>query len=54
MLSGTGTPGDIELIQDLGETMKMTSLCALGGLAPLPVLTALQYFGREFTKKMKS
>ena len=49
--AGVATPDDIALLQELGETMKSTSLCALGGLAPEPVRTALQYFPDEFRKK---
>jgi formate dehydrogenase iron-sulfur subunit len=48
---GHGTPEDLETLKDLSDTMKMTSLCALGGLAPFPVLTALQYFPKEFERK---
>ena len=32
------------LLDDLGETMKLASLCALGGRAPYPVLTAIEHF----------
>jgi formate dehydrogenase iron-sulfur subunit len=45
---GRGRPGDLELLADLGETMKQTSLCALGGRAPYPVLTAIEHFRKEF------
>ena len=48
MLRREGTPDDLALLQELGETMKLTSLCALGGLAPEPVRTAIQYFPDEF------
>jgi formate dehydrogenase iron-sulfur subunit len=48
MLRREGTPADLALLQELGETMKLTSLCALGGLAPEPVRTAIQYFPDEF------
>ena len=48
---GRGRPEDLETLKDLSDTMKMTSLCALGGLAPYPVLTALQYFPKEFERK---
>ena len=43
--------GDLELLTDLGETMKAASLCALGGRAPYPVLTAIEHFGQEFRQK---
>jgi formate dehydrogenase iron-sulfur subunit len=48
---GRGRPEDLDTLRDLSDTMKMTSLCALGGLAPFPVLTALQYFPKEFERK---
>ncbi|HZN60918.1 MAG TPA: NADH-ubiquinone oxidoreductase-F iron-sulfur binding region domain-containing protein [Planctomycetota bacterium] len=51
---GKGRPEDLETLKDLGDTMKMTSLCALGGLAPFPVLTALQYFPKEFERKPRA
>ena len=45
---GQGRLGDLEVLADLGETMKTASLCALGGRAPYPVLTAIEHFGHEF------
>ncbi|WP_447980657.1 NADH-ubiquinone oxidoreductase-F iron-sulfur binding region domain-containing protein [Candidatus Nitrospira bockiana] len=45
---GQGRMGDLELLADLGETMKAASLCALGGRAPYPVLSAIEHFGYEF------
>lgn len=47
---GQGTSEDIELLFDLGETMKAASLCAFGGRAPYPVLTAIEHFPVEFRK----
>ena len=38
---------DPELMRDLLETMQATSLCALGGGVPLPILNALEYFKEE-------
>jgi formate dehydrogenase iron-sulfur subunit len=37
-----------ELLRDLCDTMLAGSLCALGGLTPLPVLSALNYFPEDF------
>lgn len=48
IVQGRGRPGDLELLADLGETMKQASLCALGGRAPYPVLTAIEHFRKEF------
>ena len=39
---------NLEVLRDLCDTMKFGSLCALGGLAPLPVLSALKYFPGDF------
>jgi formate dehydrogenase iron-sulfur subunit len=36
------------LLHDLCDTMTYGSLCALGGLTPLPVLSALRYFPEDF------
>lgn len=38
---------DTELMNDLLDTMKRGSLCALGGGIPLPVMNAMQYFSEE-------
>jgi NADH-quinone oxidoreductase subunit F len=45
---GRGKPEDLDTLQELGEYMKDTSLCALGGSAPNPVLTTLRYFREEY------
>lgn len=44
---GTGDRIDLELMQDLLDTMEVTSLCALGGGVPLPIKNALHYFKDE-------
>jgi NADH:ubiquinone oxidoreductase subunit F (NADH-binding)/(2Fe-2S) ferredoxin len=43
-----GRPGDIELLEELGESIAATSLCALGQSAPNPVLTTIRYFRDEY------
>jgi NADH:ubiquinone oxidoreductase subunit F (NADH-binding) len=45
---GRGRPGDIELLQELSETVAQASLCALGKTAPNPVLSTLRYFRTEY------
>jgi ferredoxin len=45
---GTGKMGDIELLEELGGAIKETSLCALGGSAPNPVLSTIRYFREEY------
>jgi formate dehydrogenase iron-sulfur subunit len=41
---------NLRLLDDLCELMLDGSLCALGGLTPYPVLSALQYFADDFTR----
>ena len=41
---------NLELLDDLCELMLDGSLCALGGLTPYPVLSAIQYFPEDFAK----
>ncbi|MFC1875269.1 NADH-quinone oxidoreductase subunit NuoF [Chloroflexota bacterium] len=45
---GRGKPEDIDLLLELGETIKLGSLCALGGTCPNPVLTTIRYFREEY------
>jgi formate dehydrogenase iron-sulfur subunit len=52
--AGSGTMDDLRLLDDLGETMKLASLCALGGRAPYPVLTAIEHFPAEFRNKLSA
>lgn len=42
-----GEPLNKELLEDLLETMKLGSLCALGGGVPLPIQNIIQYFPEE-------
>lgn len=45
---GKGKEGDIDLLQELAETTRGASLCALGKSAPNPVLSTLRYFRHEY------
>ncbi|MCJ7604925.1 MAG: NADH-quinone oxidoreductase subunit NuoF [Dehalococcoidales bacterium] len=45
---GEGVPGDIDLLEVLGQQIKAGSLCQLGQTAPNPVLTTLRYFRDEY------
>jgi NADH:ubiquinone oxidoreductase subunit F (NADH-binding)/Pyruvate/2-oxoacid:ferredoxin oxidoreductase delta subunit len=45
---GQGRPGDIELLEELSETIQGFSLCALGRTAPNPVLSTIRYFRDEY------
>lgn len=45
-----GEPGDanLDLLQELCETMLQGSLCGLGGMTPFPVQSALRHFPEDF------
>lgn len=45
---GEGKPEDIELLEELCQTVTKGSLCGLGQTAPNPVLTTLKYFNQEY------
>ncbi len=53
VLDGEGSPEDLDRLRELAHTMTWASLCALGGLAPSPVLSALEHFPREFEARLK-
>ena len=46
--SGEGSPKDLELLEEVSEWVKNTSLCGLGQTAPNPVLSTLRYFRSEY------
>ncbi len=46
--AGTALEQDLIMIRELAWAMKNSSLCALGKLAPNPVLTTLKYFEEEY------
>ena len=45
---GNGTMEDLELLRELSETIKDTSLCGLGQTAPNPILSTLNKFWDEY------
>ncbi|SDR40253.1 NADH-quinone oxidoreductase subunit NuoF [Pseudovibrio sp. Tun.PSC04-5.I4] len=49
--SGDRPDEQVELLTDLCNTMKMGSLCALGGFAPYPVMSSLTHFPQDFNVK---
>jgi bidirectional [NiFe] hydrogenase diaphorase subunit len=46
---GTARPTDIQLLEELCDLVKNTSLCGLGQTAPNPVNSTLRYFRDEYT-----
>ncbi len=51
IVAGVAREQNTVLLRDLCETMSDGSLCALGGLTPMPVLSALTHFPQDFGRK---
>jgi len=45
---GCGTPAQIDLLEELADTVTQASLCGLGKTAANPVLSTLRYFREEY------
>ncbi|MDO8248824.1 MAG: NADH-ubiquinone oxidoreductase-F iron-sulfur binding region domain-containing protein, partial [Rhodoferax sp.] len=45
---GENRPQQVKLLRDLCDTMLHGSLCALGGMTPNPVLSALNHYPQDF------
>jgi NADH-quinone oxidoreductase subunit F len=45
---GKGNPKDLELITEIGEAMKTSSICGLGKTAPNPVLSSISNFLEDY------
>jgi NADH-quinone oxidoreductase subunit F len=45
---GRGRPEQLDLLEELADTVSQTALCGLGKTAPNPVLTTLRYFRTEY------
>lgn len=51
ILNGTQQDMNIKLLQDLCQTLKLGSLCALGGFTPYPVMSAFNHFPEDFAPR---
>ncbi|MEE2526803.1 NADH-ubiquinone oxidoreductase-F iron-sulfur binding region domain-containing protein [Hyphobacterium sp. HN65] len=45
---GENVEANLEIIGDLAELMRDGSLCAMGGLTPMPVMSAIEHFPEDF------
>ena len=50
IVSGVNRDQNIELLEELCDTMLQGSLCGLGGMTPFPVQSALKFFPQDFRK----
>ena len=51
---GKGQEGDIEMLQELAETLQQTAMCGLGQTASNPVLSTIRYFRDEYETHIKA
>ncbi len=54
VVAGDEPEENLALVRDLCEVMKDGSLCALGGLTYIPVISALDHFGEDFDKAARA
>jgi formate dehydrogenase iron-sulfur subunit len=50
ILAGVEVAQNVALVEDLCQVMTDGSLCAMGGLTPMPVLSALKHFPQDFDR----
>jgi formate dehydrogenase iron-sulfur subunit len=50
IVAGQDRDANLELLSDLCQTMTDGSLCAMGGLTPMPVMSAIRHFPEDFDK----
>ncbi|TAJ41961.1 MAG: NADH-quinone oxidoreductase subunit NuoF [Reyranella sp.] len=48
VIAGDHRDANLALIEDLCQTLKFGSLCALGGFTPYPVMSAIRHFPEDF------
>ncbi|PZR95736.1 MAG: formate dehydrogenase [Stutzerimonas stutzeri] len=50
IIAGTERPKNLAVLRDLNKLMTDASLCAMGGLTPMPVMSALNHFFEDFDR----
>ena len=53
IVSGNGVEGDIELLEELSDTISNTALCGLRKSAPNPVVSTIKYFRDEYVAHIR-
>jgi NADH:ubiquinone oxidoreductase subunit F (NADH-binding)/(2Fe-2S) ferredoxin len=51
--NGNGKEGDVELLEEISQTVSDASLCSLGKTAPNPVLSTIRYFRDEYDEHIR-
>jgi len=50
---GEGQKRDIKVLEDLSDTMMLSSLCGLGQAAPFAVTDTLKYFRDDYERRIR-
>ncbi|MEI6678433.1 MAG: NADH-ubiquinone oxidoreductase-F iron-sulfur binding region domain-containing protein [Mariniphaga sp.] len=50
---GEGKEGDVDLLIELGNSIKESAICGLGQTAPNPVLSTIKYFRKEYDEHIR-
>ena len=50
VIAGVRVPENLKVVEDLCEVMTDGSLCAMGGLTPMPVMSAITHFPEDFSR----
>ena len=50
IIAGVEREKNLEILADLNRLMTDASLCAMGGLTPMPVMSALRRFPEDFRR----
>jgi len=53
IVAGVEPHANLELLEDLCDLMTAGSLCAMGGLTPNPVRSAVRYFAEDFAERVE-
>ncbi|MGQ0673401.1 MAG: NADH-ubiquinone oxidoreductase-F iron-sulfur binding region domain-containing protein [Hyphomicrobium sp.] len=53
VIAGSSREANLAVVEDLCQTMKFGSLCALGGFTPYPVMSSLTHFPEDFGRAPK-
>jgi formate dehydrogenase iron-sulfur subunit len=51
IVAGENVSANLTLLEDLCQTMTDGSLCAMGGLTPMPVMSAVKHFPEDFNMR---
>jgi len=54
IIAGIERDQNIEVLEDLCNTLTDGSLCAMGGLTPMPVMSALRHFPEDFNRPARA